>query len=60
MVDASTAYTLAAPACTAKKERIPEPAPTSKTTLSWIQQIYDYFIGMTFLSVNYSEVIHIW
>jgi len=34
MVDASTAYTLEAPDWTAKNDRMPDPAPTSRTTLS--------------------------
>lgn len=34
MDDASTAYILFAPACAAKKDKIPDPAPTSNTTLS--------------------------
>lgn len=33
MPDASTANTFAAPACAANSDRIPEPAPTSMTTL---------------------------
>jgi hypothetical protein len=33
MEEASIAYTFFAPACTAKKERIPDPAPTSMTIL---------------------------
>jgi hypothetical protein len=31
MADASTAYTRAAPAWAAKRERMPDPAPTSTT-----------------------------
>ena len=38
MLDASTAYTLRAPAWIAKKDRMPEPAPTSRTT--WQQQAH--------------------
>lgn len=34
MLLSSTAYTLRAPALTAKKARMPEPVPTSSTTLS--------------------------
>ena len=45
--EASIAYTLAAPAFAAKNDRIPEPAPTSTTTLPsksarfcWIASMY--------------------
>ena len=34
MLEPSTAYTFLAPACWAKKLKIPDPAPTSSTTLS--------------------------
>ena len=33
MFEASTAYTRFAPACTAKNDKMPDPAPTSRTTL---------------------------
>lgn len=33
MADASTAYTRAAPACAANRDRMPDPAPTSTTVL---------------------------
>jgi len=34
MLDASMAYTRLAPACMAKNDKMPDPAPTSKTTFT--------------------------